>query len=180
MKKLLIVGLLLSATSTWAVEIPIFPPASAGPGGTSMCEKLRVQLRVDPAVWSSTANGRHALSRCAEVFFYNGLRTFTAQQKRDEAEATAEQAVADETALFDVAYPSSGIVVSSFCGDGKTDVFDAFNEQCDDGNQDSTDACTVDCTTAVCGDGFVQAGVEQCDDGNVADGDGCSATCTTE
>ena len=61
-----------------------------------------------------------------------------------------------------------------------TDVFDNFNEECDDGNQDNTDACTVDCTDAVCGDDFLQAGVEECDDGNLINGDGCSATCTNE
>ena len=39
-------------------------------------------------------------------------------------------------------------------------------EQCDDRNQDDTDACRNDCTSARCGDGVTQTGVEQCDDAN--------------
>jgi cysteine-rich repeat protein len=33
------------------------------------------------------------------------------------------------------------------------------------------------CTTAGCGDGFVQAGVEACDDGNADQTDACLSTC---
>jgi MYXO-CTERM domain-containing protein len=50
------------------------------------------------------------------------------------------------------------------------------NEQCDDGNEDTTDAC-VACRFARCGDGFVQAGVEACDDRNANDADGCRNNC---
>jgi cysteine-rich repeat protein len=54
------------------------------------------------------------------------------------------------------------------CGDGVVDP----GEQCDDGNDDTTDAC-VECQLSYCGDGFVQSGVEQCDDGNDVDTDDC-------
>jgi cysteine-rich repeat protein len=60
------------------------------------------------------------------------------------------------------------------CGNGTTDP----GEQCDDGNEENTDACTNDCLLPVCGDGFVRAGVEQCDDGNTLNGDCCTSTCT--
>ncbi len=50
-------------------------------------------------------------------------------------------------------------------------------EQCDDGNNVDTDACTNACKTNVCGDGIVHAGVEQCDDGNSVDNDACSNAC---
>jgi cysteine-rich repeat protein len=90
-----------------------------------------------------------------------------------------------------------------FCGNGVVDG----DEECDDGNDDNTDACVDDCKLAVCGDGYVgpaeacddgngdntdacvagcQAAacgdgflgpMESCDDGNLEDGDGCSATC---
>jgi cysteine-rich repeat protein len=50
-------------------------------------------------------------------------------------------------------------------------------EECDDGNMDDTDACTNLCLNAVCGDGFMQAGVEECDDGNLDDTDACPSTC---
>ena len=58
------------------------------------------------------------------------------------------------------------------CGDGVADP----GEECDDGNDINTDACTNACADAVCGDGFVQPG-EVCDDGNQLNGDGCNAAC---
>ena len=71
-------------------------------------------------------------------------------------------------------HPSEGEETPSpRCGDGVLDV----GEGCDDGNEVSTDHC-VSCALAVCGDGFVQAGVEGCDDGNREDGDRCTNTCT--
>lgn len=59
------------------------------------------------------------------------------------------------------------------CGDGVTQG----NEQCDDGNDVDTDACTNSCRNAVCGDGITQAGVEECDDRNADDTDACLQTC---
>ena len=64
---------------------------------------------------------------------------------------------------------------SAVCGDSVTTA----PEVCDDGGESAT--CDVDCTAAVCGDGYfnLSAG-EQCDDGNNTDGDGCSAVCLME
>jgi cysteine-rich repeat protein len=53
-------------------------------------------------------------------------------------------------------------------------------EECDDGNQDNTDACLNNCRLAYCGDGHVQKGVEECDDGNQDNNDGCSITCRSQ
>ncbi|MBR4984270.1 MAG: DUF4215 domain-containing protein [Proteobacteria bacterium] len=67
-------------------------------------------------------------------------------------------------------------------------------ESCDDGNTESGDGCSADCTTVepdwscpaaggacakgqACGDGHLDDG-EACDDGNTADGDGCAADCS--
>jgi cysteine-rich repeat protein len=65
------------------------------------------------------------------------------------------------------------------CGNGEVDEDDG--EQCDDGNNVDRDACTNDCTTAVCGDGLVRmspmAQAEECDDGNRINTDGCSNEC---
>lgn len=62
----------------------------------------------------------------------------------------------------------------SVCGDGILDP----GEQCDDGNQDETDACLSTCQSAYCGDGFVHAGVEVCDDGlNDGSYNGCVPGC---
>jgi cysteine-rich repeat protein len=55
------------------------------------------------------------------------------------------------------------------CGDGVVGGY----EECDDGNDDSSDAC-VNCYPARCGDGSVQAGVEECDDPY---GSACSLEC---
>jgi cysteine-rich repeat protein len=60
------------------------------------------------------------------------------------------------------------------CGNGVPDP----NEQCDDGNAVNTDACTNQCTSARCGDGFPRTGVEQCDDGNSSNTDACTNACT--
>ncbi len=59
------------------------------------------------------------------------------------------------------------------CGNMVVDV----DEECDDGNGDDTDDCPGTCTNAVCGDGFVWAGMEDCDDGNMADTDACLTGC---
>ena len=60
---------------------------------------------------------------------------------------------------------------SGSCGDGTTDE----NEECDDGNDTSTDACTGECTENVCGDGYLLEGSEECDEGT-ANGEGCDAS----
>jgi len=60
------------------------------------------------------------------------------------------------------------------CGDSNVDN----GEECDDGNDDSTDAC-VNCFIARCGDG-VLATTEDCDDGNNVGGDGCDRNCAVE
>lgn len=59
------------------------------------------------------------------------------------------------------------------CGDG----IQQPGEACDDGDQDSDNACTALCKPARCGDGFVLRGIEECDDGNDDDGDQCPSTC---
>jgi cysteine-rich repeat protein len=59
------------------------------------------------------------------------------------------------------------------CGNGEIDG----NEACDDGNDDNTDACLINCVEARCGDGFVYAGVEECDDGDQIDTNDCTTAC---
>ena len=62
--------------------------------------------------------------------------------------------------------------VEPVCGNGTVEGA----EQCDDGNQDDSDACTVACLAAACGDGILQP-PEACDDGNQVDADACSNAC---
>ena len=66
--------------------------------------------------------------------------------------------------------PCAGIAV---CGNGTVEA----GEQCDDGNASNNDACLNTCTTASCGDGFVQTGVEECDDANGSNTDACTNAC---
>ena len=77
------------------------------------------------------------------------------------------------------------------CGDGNRTI----NEDCDDGNTNSTDGCSSNCTIeegfvcdvpqgqlsvcTMCGDG-VREGIETCDDNNTMNGDGCSVVCQIE
>ena len=100
--------------------------------------------------------------------------------------------------------PEEGLCAS--CGDGRLSA--TLGEECDDGNEIGTDACTNQCRFAICGDGFIQEGVEECEDqgrcninsidptlGDLCDsgaeceltgecrpvsGDGCSDTCLLE
>ena len=66
------------------------------------------------------------------------------------------------------------------CGDGIVGT----GEECDDGNDDTSDGCTSFCTIAACGDGVLRAdlepgdeGYEACDDANTVDDDRCTANC---
>ena len=66
------------------------------------------------------------------------------------------------------------------CGNASIEM----GEQCDDGNNINTDACTNACEVARCGDGVARAdlgageeGYEGCDDGNLEDNDTCTIDC---
>ena len=49
-------------------------------------------------------------------------------------------------------------------------------EECDDGNQEDGDGCSVTCRAEVCGNERVDAD-EACDDGNAVETDGCTSAC---
>ena len=65
-----------------------------------------------------------------------------------------------------------------------------YEEECDDGNTDFGDGCSLDCNIEdgyecpivglpchlMCADGGLDSG-EECDDGNTDTGDGCSEVC---
>ena len=100
-----------------------------------------------------------------------GLMTTTEEPESEDSGGSAS--TGDETT--DDATSGTTQVIPPECGDGNHDA----NEECDNGNQNANDAaCTLACTVAVCGDGFVEAGKETCDDG-VNDGSygGCNANC---
>ena len=93
----------------------------------------------------------------------------------------------------DAATGSDTIVQTDrYCGDG---IFNPFTEECDDGNQFSSDGCNFNCKiedrydcaidvnptvcwmNTVCGNSIIEPG-EVCDDANTHNGDGCNDTCT--
>jgi len=87
--------------------------------------------------------------------------------------------LADTGSPSDAATDASGepipdASVPTTCGNGTLDP----GEECDDGDRDDDDACTVSCRLARCGDAIRRRGVEACDDGNAVDDDGCTAACT--
>ncbi len=71
--------------------------------------------------------------------------------------------------------PCIGIDAGGQCGDGQR----ADTEACDDGNQQSGDGCSADCSsTEACGNGLVDTvRSEQCDDGNSNNSDTCGNDC---
>jgi cysteine-rich repeat protein len=93
------------------------------------------------------------------------------------AAATATQALGGTTAT----------TASYRCGNGKLDP----GEECDDGNQYSSDGCSRSCRidtvvqcvpqipVVICGNLRRELG-EGCDDGNGKNGDGCTETCQVE
>lgn len=90
----------------------------------------------------------------------------------------------------DASMNDSPAVSVARCGDGMVDK----GEQCDDGNAESDDGCSLACVVesgyacdepaaacheVVCGDGLRDDG-EACDDENVEDDDGCDYKCAVE
>jgi len=100
-----------------------------------------------------------------------GIMTTT--EEPDSEDSGADASTDGETT--DDASSETTQVIPPECGDGNHDP----GEECDNGNANANDAaCTLACKVAVCGDGFVEAGIETCDDG-VNDGayGGCNADC---
>jgi len=88
-------------------------------------------------------------------------------------------------ALMLVVINDTNVAFDILCGNGTVDA----GEVCDDGNPDSTDACTSACEISICSDAIIQPNGsdvgsgyddEICDDGNSTPEDGCSSICRPE
>lgn len=77
-----------------------------------------------------------------------------------------------ETSMSSVSGKTMTRITPAVCGNGALET----DEDCDDGNLVTGDACTAICTAAACGNAVLEPG-EECDDGNLIDGDGCSFDC---
>ncbi|MBX7083242.1 MAG: DUF4215 domain-containing protein [Nannocystaceae bacterium] len=98
---------------------------------------------------------------------------FTAEYSVYATQALHDGSLPDATEMFLRAIEWAAQGGAPGCGDGML----GEGELCDDGNFSNTDACVYPCTPAVCGDGYVYAGVEPCDDGNVGNDDDCLDGC---
>lgn len=67
---------------------------------------------------------------------------------------------------------AGGECVLATCGDSRVDE----GEECDDGNDDNSDACLDNCRSATCGDGYIHIGGEDCD---AAAPRACTTSCGT-
>lgn len=81
----------------------------------------------------------------------------------------------DDDLPFDDSFVGRPFVPFGKCGNSKREP----GEQCDDGNQDNKDGCSIVCQSPYCGNGVQEKG-EECDDNNQHDGDGCSSLCQYE
>ena len=92
----------------------------------------------------------------------------------DPASTTDSPSTTGTTAADDTTAASTASV--PFCGDNVQDP----GEECDYGRDNSNvGGCTLACTKASCGDGFVWEGIEQCDLGpaNAKEYGGCTPSC---
>ncbi len=85
--------------------------------------------------------------------------------------ACANDGESGEVCTVSATWATEACRATGSCGDGVVDS----SEECDDGNDVSTDDCTNECLQNVCGDGYLYSGEEQCDDGGT-NGDGCSSS----
>ncbi len=88
-----------------------------------------------------------------------------------EYQTTRTRTCDDSTCLWAYDWADIDCIAPGSCGDGVVDD----GEECDDGNDDSTDSCTIECTENICGDGYVYDGEESCDEGS-ANGTICTAS----
>ncbi|WAS93589.1 DUF4215 domain-containing protein [Nannocystis punicea] len=103
-----------------------------------------------------------------------------AKEAASDAGTTTDTSTGTTTTTGDIDTTDSTVTTSTettgvpaMCGNGEVEG----GEECDDGNDDNTDACLINCIDAFCGDDFVQAGVEECDDGDQLDTNDCTAAC---
>ncbi len=107
------------------------------------------------AQWSGTVNSNLSVSRDATIV--------RARHILDYNPRSGSNSLQPLCARFTRVQPPA------VCGNGIVES----GEECDDGNDNNTDACTRYCKNAYCGDGYIRSGREECDGGP-----GCTSSCT--
>jgi cysteine-rich repeat protein len=118
---------------------------------------------------SSDDGGVHTVTGYEPATDDSGTTT-TPADPETSADATSSSTTADTGETSDT--DTTGQDNPKQCGNGIVEG----DELCDDGNQDNTDTCTVQCKTPTCGDALPGPD-EVCDDGNDLDNDECLSTC---
>ena len=118
---------------------------------------------------SSDDGGVHTVTGYEPATDDSGTTT-TPADPETSADDTSSSTTADTGETSDT--DTTGQDNPKQCGNGIVEG----DELCDDGNQDNTDTCTVQCKTPTCGD-KLPGPDEVCDDGNDLDNDECLSTC---
>jgi cysteine-rich repeat protein len=144
------------------------------------------------AMCSNTAGG--FMCACNTGYSGNGItctdiNECTAGTDNCDVNATCTNQSGSFTCACKSGFMGNGTTCTTMCGDGIM----IGQEDCDDGDMNSGDGCSMSCQfeagfecagvpslcRPVCGDGMT-VGAESCDDSNTHDGDGCDAHCQVE
>ncbi len=186
-------------TGTDCDDSPLSCGAECGPSGIEVCDGFDNDcsgLADDPTPeCPSDPNGNGICSSGACEIDCNSGWSSDGEEcvDIDECESLpcgANEACSNTAGGFDCSCGAGFYVLDGECRAECGDRLRVSTEECDDGNTDSGDGCSANCTTeqgwtcstgcsSDCGDGLL-VGDEPCDDGNVISGDGCSAACTVE
>jgi len=134
MKRLVIVLLLVLASSARAADIVLTVPDPSITRIVELCEELRKQLRV------STDSGLWSNELCATEVFRIGMREVDKRVETKAARATVNDQVSASLGEWDANYPRTP---PSICSDNVTDT--ELGETCDDGNLINGDGCSDEC-----------------------------------
>jgi len=173
-------SLALDAASAWQVSLASSAIFQTNTLPNVCVQKRSLALSKYAAKYATCVRRGYGLTQAAmHTCAANALAAFDkAWTKAGQLTPCTSDDFASVVSRLEDAIYAQGNSLHVTCGDGVTGGF----EQCDDGNQVTTDDCFPDCTFALrCGNGAVQsANNEQCDDGNLANGDGCDSNCIIE
>lgn len=156
----------------WGVQEDDFPATNsetADTTGTSEGTESSAAASTDDTTGGSTDTSTETSAPSTDT----GTHTETTADTTDSSSSTTGPPCGNGMCAPDENNNNCPQDCEPICGNTVVEM----GEDCDDGNDDNTDACVAMCKAATCGDTFLQTGVEECDDGNLTDNDGCSMGC---